>query len=136
MSEEWPPLIVDKGHFFAYRMKKNSDYAVMFEVYEVLSCDISGPGYFKEFEMTPREYLPCMDGTDDTEKAHRLYVGRIKWDGCSDYETPDSNNSYHACGNPAPKIEAIWDTLYAKAAELMPEHVDYLLEKPVGEEPK
>lgn len=84
--------------------------------------------------MAFRDYTSSSDGTDDTDKAERLYVGYIKWDGCSDYDSPDSEGLQHACGNPGRKIKAIWDTLYSKAAELMPEHEYYLLEKPAAKE--
>jgi len=76
-------------------------------------------GHFVEFTI--------YEGAEYDTKLDPLFVGVIKWDGCSNWDLPQ----FHFCTKgEARRLGEFLEELYYWAAELMPTNKDMILDKP------
>ena len=63
--------------------------------------------------------------SEDIEDRAVFMEGMIKWDGCCNFEFPESENCMiHNCGNPGELFLKIWNVLYREAELMMPDTWD------------
>ncbi len=92
------------------------DFAVVEIVGEQIEPKPGGTLYSKD------DGGPSDDGTLDLSDADTFLRGSIKWDGCSNWEFPDTSNCMlHFCGqNDATSIGRLMTRMYEITAEKMP----------------
>jgi hypothetical protein len=108
-------VTIDVGDSIVIECTLPSEYVMDFEVFKLIGRYDNNDPVFKKAE-----------GGGLTEPAESLedravfMKGEIKWDGCSNYEFPESQDCMlHVCRNPAKDFAAIWDTLYKQAAIML-----------------
>lgn len=112
--------IIDKENLVTFKIWPENSAVVGFYVYRISGFSDGDPEYGNYNEGIIR----------DTDKAPVFMSGMIKFDGCINYEFPDSANCMiHDCNNPGSLFKLIFDTIYRTALEYMPESEQYLCEK-------
>ena len=115
--------VVDKEEWITYYYWPINCAVMGFKVYEIMSIPLDESSL--EYRVKNSD---SNEFTQDIGKAEVLFSGDIKFDGCINVIFDSQDDCMpHFCGNPARMFKVIFDRLYTFAAELMPEHKDYLL---------
>ena len=93
------------------------EYDVEFEVFEMSSMSEEPSGMVPLFESKESR-----DQTSNLDEAERVFVGHVKWDGCSNWDLNGDGGIPHFCSKEqAVRVGAVMALCYDYAAALMPD---------------